>query len=155
MSILGKRILVVIILIVSLGIGIGAFLWFKPHRDIQSETVFAKLSTVELIAEFTVDPEKSNAKYLASDGNSKVLIITGKVSKISTNQIGEAVILLKEDFAKVGVAATFTQIATAHTSEVKVGDIISIKGAITAGNGYDKDLDLYENATLIQCDIVK
>jgi hypothetical protein len=36
-----------------------------------------------------------------------------------------------------------------------VGDIVKIKGAITAGNRYEADLELYENAILVQCDIVK
>lgn len=137
------------------GLGTGLYMWFMPHRDVQSAKAFAQLTTTELVAEFSTDPSKSNAKYLSSDGNSKVLIIEGRVSKISTNQIGETVILLKEDSAKVGVSATFSKATNANTKGVKTGDIIKIKGAITAGNSYDKDLDLYENAILLQCDIVK
>lgn len=155
MSILSKRILAGVFLLAALAIGIGIYLWFKPHRNVQSETVFARMTTSELIDEFTADPARSNAKYLSDDGNSKVLIIKGKVSKISTNQIGETVILLKDDLSRVGISATFTQQTNAHASGIKIGDIIGIKGAITAGNRYDKDLDLYENATLIQCDIAK
>lgn len=155
MSIPSKRILAGSLVLLSIAVGIGAYLWFKPHRNVQSETVFAQLSPTALVDEFTADPEKANAKYLSDDGNSKVLIIKGKVSKISTNQIGETVILLKDDLLKAGVSATFTQETNAHTSGIKIGNIIRIKGAITAGNRYDKDLDLYENAILIQCDIVK
>jgi hypothetical protein len=55
----------------------------------------------------------------------------------------------------VGVSATFTKQTSANTMAVKVGDIIKIKGAITAGNRYDADLDLYEHAILVQCDIEK
>lgn len=153
MSKLGKRILTGAFLLMTLTIGIAAYLWFKPHRNVRSETAFAKLSAAELVEEFIVDPEKSNIKYLSDDGNSKVLIIKGKVSKISRNQNGETVILLKENLYKTGVSATFTKQSNARTSGIKVGDIISVKGAITAGNQYDKDLDLYENAILIQCDI--
>lgn len=150
-----KRILIGILVTVLAGIGAGLYMWFKPHRDVQSEKVFAQLKTTELTNEFSADPVKSNAKYLSADGNSKVLIIEGKVSKISANQIGETVILLKDDSAKVGISATFSQKTKANTTGVKIGDILRIKGAITAGNSYDKDLDLYENAILIQCDIVK
>lgn len=150
-----KRILLVILIIIIGGLGTALYMWFKPHRDVQSSKAFALLTTTELVAEFSTDPAKSNAKYLSSDGNSKVLIIEGRVSKISTNQIGETVILLKEDSAKVGVSATFFKKTNANTTSVKIGDIIKIKGAITAGNSYDKDLDLYENAILLQCDIVK
>lgn len=150
-----KRILLLFLIIILGGLGTALYMWFKPHRDVQSSKAFAKLTTAELVAEFSTNPAKSNAKYLSSDGNSKVLIIEGRVSKISTNQIGETVILLKEDSAKVGVSATFSEKTNANIISVKLGDIIKIKGAITVGNSYDKDLDLYENAILLQCDIVK
>jgi hypothetical protein len=134
---------------------IGAYLYFKPHRNVQATSAYAILKIQDLTNEFTADAAKANAKYLASDGNSKVLIVEGRVSKISTNQNGEQVIVLKDEGAKVGVSATFTKQTSANTMAVKVGDIIKIKGAITAGNRYDADLDLYEHAILVQCDIEK
>jgi hypothetical protein len=134
---------------------IGAYLYFKPHRDVQATNAFAELKVLDLINEFTSDAGKANAKYLASDGNSKVLIVEGRVRKISENQNGEKVIVLKDEGAKVGVSATFTKAITPNTQSIKVGDIVKIKGAITAGNRYDADLDLYEHAILVQCDIVK
>jgi len=134
---------------------IGAYLFFKPHRDVQATNAFAKLKASELVSEFTADANKANAKYLASDGNSKVLIVEGRVNKISDNQNGEKVIVLKDEDAKVGVSATFTKTTTANTQSIKPGDIVKIKGAITAGNHYDANLDLYEHTILVQCDLVK
>jgi exonuclease VII large subunit len=84
-----------------------------------------------------------------------VLIVEGRVKKISENQNSEKVIVLKDEGAKVGVCATFTKTTTVNTQSIKVGDIVKIKGAITAGNRYEADLELYENAILVQCDIVK
>lgn len=150
-----KRIGLVIIVGVIIAGSIGAYLFFKPHRNVQETSAYATLKVQELTNEFTADAVKANAKYLASDGNSKVLIVEGRVSKISTNQNGEQVIVLKDEGAKVGVSATFTQQTSANTLAVKAGDIIKIKGAITAGNRYDADLDLYEHAILVQCDIEK
>jgi RecJ-like exonuclease len=150
-----KRIGLVILAGVVIAGSIGAYLFFKPHRDVQATNAFAELKASELVSEFTTDAGKANAKYLASDGNSKVLIVEGRVSKISDNQNGEKVIVLKDESAKVGVSATFTKATTANTQSIKVGDIVKIKGAITAGNRYDADLDLYEHAILVQCDIVK
>lgn len=135
--------------------GIGLYLFFKPHRNVQATSAYATLKVQELTNEFTTDAAKANAKYLASDGNSKVLIIEGRVSKITTNQNGEQVIILKDEGAKVGVSATFTKQTGSNAASVKVGEIIKVKGAITAGNRYDADLDLYEHAILVQCDIEK
>lgn len=134
---------------------VGAYIWFKPHRNVQATAAFATLTATALTNEFNADVNKANAKYLASDGNSKVLIIEGSVSTISTNQNGEKVIVLKEEDDYVGVSATFTKTTSVHANAVKIGDIIKVKGAISAGNRYDPDLDLYEHAILIQSDIVK
>jgi hypothetical protein len=133
----------------------GAYMWFKPHRNVQATKAYAELKVQDLVNEFTADAAKANAKYLASDGNSKVLIVEGRVSTISANQNEEKVIVLKEEGAKAGVSATFTHKTSLNAETVKAGDIIKIKGAIAAGNSYDADLDLYEHAILVQCDIIK
>jgi len=129
-----KRIGLLILAGVVMAGSIGAYLFFKPHRDVQATSAFAELKVSELVNEFTVDTGKANAKYLQSDGNSKVLIVEGRVKKISENQNSEKVIVLKDERAKVGVRATFTKATTANTQSIKVGDIVKIKGAITAGN---------------------
>lgn len=150
-----KRIgLIILAGIIIAGIA-GAYLWFKPHRDVQAAKAFVELRVSELVNEFSANAKAANVKYLAQDGNSKVLIIKGQVSKISTNQNGEKVIVLKDSGAKAGVSATFTQKTNPNVESVKIGDIIKVKGAITAGNSYDAELDLYEHAILIQCDIIK
>ena len=150
-----KRIGLVTLTGIIIAGSIGAYMWFKPHRNVQSTAAFAEIKAAQLTDEFTADAAKANAKYLASDGNSKVLIVEGRVSKISVNQNGEKVIVLKDEDAKGGVSATFTQKTSLNVGAVKVGDIIKIKGAITAGNRYDADLDLYEHAILVQADIEK
>lgn len=150
-----KWIGLVILAGIIIGGSIGAYMWFKPHRNVQSTKAFAELKVSDLVQEFSTDANAANIKYLSSDGNSKVLIVEGRVNKISTNQNGETVIVLKDEGAKVGVSCTFTLSTSVNAAGVKEGDIIKIKGAITAGNSYDKDLDLYEHAVLIQCDIVK
>lgn len=134
---------------------VAAYLFFKPHRDVQQTNAFVSIQVSQLTGEFEKDAATANEKYLASDGNSKVLIIEGRVSKISSNQNNEQVIVLKDEGAKVGVSGTFTKESSSHLGSIKVGDIIKIKGAITAGNRYDADLDLYEHAVLVQCDVVK
>lgn len=81
-----KRIALVMQAGVVIADSLGAYLFFKPHRDVQATNAFTELKAAELVNEFTTDAGKANAKYLASDGNSKVLIIEGRVSKISDNQ---------------------------------------------------------------------
>lgn len=150
-----KRIGLVILAGIIIAGSVGAYMWFKPHRDVQASKAFAELKVSDLTKEFSANVKAANEKYLSQDGNSKVLIVEGRVSKISTNQNGETVIVLKDQGAKVGVSGTFTLKTSPNAAGIKEGDNIKIKGAITAGNSYDADLDLYEHAVLVQCDIVK
>lgn len=152
---ISKRIGIIILIGVIVTGGIITYMWFKPHRNIQATKAFAELKVSELINEFNSNVAVANAKYLAADGNSIVLIVEGRVSKILTNLSGETVLVLQEQGEKVGVSATFSKQVNNHLAGIKKGDIIKVKGAITAGNSYDAELDLYEHATLIKCDIVK
>lgn len=63
--------------------------------------------------------------------------------------------MLKDEGAKDGVSATFTKAKSGNTLSIKVGNIVKIKGAITAVNRYNADLYLYEYAILVQSDIVE
>jgi hypothetical protein len=134
-------------------VAVGVYLWNKPHRNVQQSDVYAEIQVNDLLNEFDKNADMANKKYLSSDGNSKILIVDGKVFSIGTNLNEQQVILLKENGAKVGVRCTL--ISAADTDQVKPGNYIRIKGAITAGNSYDAGLDLYEDALLTQCAIVK
>jgi hypothetical protein len=129
--------------------------YFKPHRNIQAGVAAAELTVESLVQEFSENPDKANKKYLSSDGNSSILIIKGSVNKISTNLSGEPVIILKNDSSKVGLLASFSKSNSAVLAGVKKGDIISVKGRITAGNHFDPDLNLYENAVLVEASLYR
>lgn len=97
----------------------------------------------------------ANEKYLADDGDSKVLAITGTVSKIDKDLNGQAVVTLQGESDKAGVSCTFTKETNASTTALKVGDEVTIKGVIRSGAAYDADLEMYENVVIEKSDIVK
>lgn len=141
--------------VIAVVLSVIAYLFYKPHRNVQTAKASAQISVKELLNEFSSNEKKANAKYLSADGNSKILIVSGPVYSSSTNQKNELVILLKEESQPEGVSCTFTAETNDHAASLKKGDIVKIKGAITAGNSYDTLLDLHNHALLIQCDIVK
>jgi len=150
------KILKAITAIALIGIGVVAYLWFMPHRNVQATKAFATVDTTILVNEFLSNKEKANTKYLDSDeGESKVLIITGKIAKISKDQLGQKVILLKDDNQKMGVSCTFTLETSPQVALLKVGDAVKIKGVIRSGAEYDEDLDLAENVIVEKSAIVK
>ncbi len=129
----------------------AAYYIFQPHRDVQATSADIEIGSRELVQEFVKSNMDANDKYLAADGESKILAITGKVSTIEKDGAGLSVVLLKDAGDEMGVSCTFLKEFTAELSNVKVGDEITVKGVIRSGAEYDEDLELYEDAIVEKC----
>jgi len=138
-----------------IGGGIGLYMFNKPQRDVQSAQTDYSITSTEIVAEYLTDDKAANQKYLAADGDSKILEITGEVNKISENFNGQKVVLLRGGQDKAGVSATFFAETNDNLIGVAVGQTITVKGVIRSGASYDEDLELYENVILEKSDIVK
>jgi len=139
-----------------IGIGYAAYIWFMPHRNVQATTAFATISSTTLVNEFLTDIHKANTRYLDSEeGESKVLIIKGAVAKISKDQLGQQVVLLKNKTDKMGVSCTFTLDTNTQVDTLEIGDVVSIKGVIRSGAEYDEDLDLTEHVIIEKSALIK
>lgn len=144
-----SKIIKVVLAIILIGIGYAAYVWFMPHRNVQAVEAFETIEATDLVNAFITNKDKANATYLDSEeGESKVLIIKGKVFKISKDQLGQQVILLKNENEKMGVSCSFTLETSNQVTGIKIGDTISIKGVIRSGAEYDSDLDLVENVII-------
>jgi len=137
-----------------IGGGTGLYLFYMPHRDVQSAETDYSLTSSQIVFEYLLDNESSNKKYLSADGDSKILEIAGEVNNISENFNGTKVVLLKSDEDKAGVSATFTSETSENLEGIVVGQTITVKGVIRSGAFYDEDLGLYENVILEKCDII-
>ncbi len=140
-----------VILIVG---GIGFYMFNMPHRDIQATKSDYKLNASDIVLEYLEDPVKANDKYLDTEGESKILEITGAIASISTDFNDQIVILLKNENAKAGVNATFTKETNNSVANLKEGQKISIKGVIRSGASYDEDLEMYENVNMEKCSLI-
>jgi hypothetical protein len=147
----------IILLLAGLLIGGGTVLYLfnMPHRNVQSASTDYTLSASQIVTEFLDHPSDANEKYLADDGDSKILEITGIVKKISIDFNNQKVVLLQSDTDKAGVSFSFTQETSKNISEVQIGQSITIKGVIRAGAAYDEDLEMYEYVILEKGDLVK
>lgn len=140
---------------ILIGGGIGLYMFNMPQRDVQSAQTDYSLTSAQIVAEYLTDNEAANQKYLAADGDSKILEITGEVNKISENFNGQKVVLLKSGQEKAGVSATFFEETNDNLNGIIVGQTITVKGVIRSGASYDEDLELYEHVILEKSDIVK
>jgi DNA/RNA endonuclease YhcR with UshA esterase domain len=132
----------------------GLYMFNMPHRDVQSAKADFSLNSSEIVAEYLANKDAANEKYLAADGDSKILVITGQVAKISDDFDGNKVVLLKSSSEKAGVSATFTPKTNANATMLQVGEKVTVKGVIRSGAAYDSDLELYENVILEKSDVV-
>lgn len=140
---------------IIIGGGVALYLFNMPHRDVQASKADFKLTTSQIVNEYLADKDAANKKYLAADGESKILVVTGTVQKISTNMNGQQVVLLKEKTDKAGVSATFAIETSAKAETLNVGEKVSVKGVIRSGASYDEDLEMYENVILEKSDLIK
>ena len=78
---------------ILIGGGIGYYMFNMPHRDVQSADADYSLTASEIVSEYLTDRDAANMKYLSANGESKILEITGVVSKISEDYSGQKVVL--------------------------------------------------------------
>jgi hypothetical protein len=136
-----------------IGGGVVLYLFNMPHRNVQEANADYSLTSSAIVAEYLENTNAANEKYLADDGNSTILEITGTVFKISEDFNKQQVVLLKNDNDKAGVSCTFTAETNSSASALKVGQEATIKGVIRTGASYDEDLEMYENVVLEKCSV--
>lgn len=144
-------------LITGLLIGgiVALYMFNMPHRNVQNTSTDFSLTASELVAEYLENATKANEKYLADDGDSKILEIKGKVAKISEDFNGQKVILLREEADKAGTNCIFTPENSKNFSTIQIGETIRVKGEIRLGALFDPDFEMYENVVVEKSDLVK
>ncbi len=145
-----------ILLVVGLltGSGVVYYMLNKPHRDIQSAKTDYTVTSTQIVKEYLENNSAANEKYLSDDGDSKILEITGTVSKISEDFNGLAVVLLKNENDQAGVNCSFTEETNQRAKTLSIGQTATIKGVIRSGASYDEDLEMYENVIVEKSNIL-
>jgi hypothetical protein len=131
-----------------IGGGVGLYMFNMPQRDVQSAKTDYSVSSSQIVQEYLNDKDGADQKYLASDGDSKILEVTGTVNSITEDFNGRKVVLLKGEGDPAGVSASFTPETESGLDGVGVGDKVTLKGVIRSGASYDDDLGFYLNVIL-------
>ncbi len=154
-----KKIIRRIAIIGGLGIlivvSVFAYLYFTPHRNIQKTKADYQLTAKDLVDEYLNSYKASNEKYLDSEGESKVLEVSGNIASITTDFNDQTVILLKDNTGLAGVSCTFSPENTNTIAGLEKGQQISVKGVIRSGAVYDNDLELFEHVIMEKCNLIK
>jgi len=150
-----RKFAITLITMVITGAAVGLYLYNMPARDVVNTSADLSIKAGDLVSEFLKDATASNEKYLAEDGDSKIVQISGSVYEISEDMEGMKVVVLKEKNDKAGVSCTFTKATNSEIVGLHIGQIVTIKGVIRAGANFDADLEMYENVILEKCNIIK
>lgn len=149
-----KIVLSVVLFGILIAMGTVYYLFNMPHRDVQATKTDYTFKSGQIVNEYLADADMANEKYLQEEGDSKILAVTGEISSINVDQNNQKVILLKGPTDKAGVSCTFTEATNSSTKDLAIGQMVTIKGVIRSGAGFDADLDLYEDVIMEKCDII-
>ncbi|GAB5523619.1 MAG: hypothetical protein Roseis2KO_14910 [Roseivirga sp.] len=150
-----RKVIIAIILVAVAGVSYAGYVFFKPHRDVQSASTDFTLQSSTIVAEYLANPDRANEKYLDDAGLSKILEVTGTVASITEDYNNQKVVLLKSAGDKAGVSATFTTETNTSAEALKIGQTVKIKGVIRSGASYNDDLEFYENVIMEKSDVVQ
>jgi hypothetical protein len=126
----------VILILFAIGAMVGAwavwYVFFKPHRNVGSETATFIMKATELANAFATDTSAS-AKYI-----DKAILLEGVISTVDTNRI-----------AINHVICNLAEGARKDAAGLQAGQTVKVQGRLTTYN------DLMEEILLDQCVIKK
>ena len=127
--------------VIITGIIIGYRLWNKPHENIKNASAI-KINAIALYNTLAND-----SSYTPSSLVNKILVVSGKIKRVSENQQKQQVILLETNVPDGSVNCTMEE----KVKIVKAGDSILLKGICMGYTGGDQDIQLPGDVFLIRC----
>ena len=137
-----KRILAIVGLIIFTCAAAGYMIWNEPQRDIQEANGITTTAII-LYKQLTTDSQYNKALLV-----NKVLIVSGKVKQVESNQKGEKIILLETNFPGASVNCTMEE---KIKKKINTGDSIAIKGICSGYIAGDVQMDLPGDVYMIRC----
>ena len=128
-----KKILLSIVLLVSIGVAVGIYLYHKPRTTAASQKADFTLTATELYRQFETDEAKANQKY-----SGKILEVTGAVGEVQKKDSASAVLLAVPE-AMGGINCSLS--AGDNMPALQQGNSITIKGKCT---GFLMDVNLLD-----------
>ena len=127
--------------VIITGVIIGYKLWNKPHENIKNASAI-KINAIALYNTLANDSLHTPSSLI-----NKVLVVSGKVKRVSENQQKQQVILLETNVPDGSVNCTMEE----KVKIVKAGDSILLKGICMGYTGGDQDIQLPGDVFLIRC----
>lgn len=121
-----KNALIVVALLALIGVGVGLYLYNKPHKDIAHATPDFELASAQLFADFETDEAAAQARYL-----DKVVEVNGTVREVSAAEEGGLNVILNTESDFAGVICQFNAEQAEAAAGLQTGQEVTIKGVCT------------------------
>jgi tRNA_anti-like len=120
-----KKIIVAILFAIIASVGVGYYLYNKPHQSIADETPAFNLDAKVLVGDYEKNEKIANDKYLG-----KIVEVRGIIAEKSRDKKGNFNITLQgADLS--GVGCEFEKGASSEIAGLKEGQEVKIKGICT------------------------
>ncbi len=134
-----KKITIAVLLAAVAGLGVGLYLYNKPHRTAATEDAAFTMSASDLLKEYKINEIDANAKYL-----DKIIAVRGTIQTIEPTDSLAVNLYLNANDPMAAISCSFKEEQANSLKTKKVGDSITVKGICT---GILTDVELMNCAT--------
>jgi uncharacterized protein HemX len=121
-----KKYLSYAILLVIIGIGVGFYMYNKPHQNIKNSKADFKIEANQLFATFDENESEANTKYL-----DKIIEVKGTVREVSVDEEGNINVMLDSESELSGVICQLDNLTTHKKTNFSPGEKVTFKGICT------------------------
>lgn len=120
-----KKILLILLPVVLIGLAAAYFIYNKPHKDIQGSDADLQMTATELYQDFDTDEAAANTSYL-----DKLIAVTGQIKEVTNDDEGTSVHLETEG-GMFGVICQLDPLSEHKRTDFAVGETVTLKGICT------------------------
>lgn len=121
-----KKLIGIGLLLALLGVGVGYFMYNKPHQNMEKAEADMTLESTALFSAFEVNEAEANEKYL-----DKVIKISGTVKEVNTDEEGNISLTLESGNELFGVICQMDNLTKQEKTDFKIGEQVTLKGICT------------------------
>lgn len=107
-------------------LGVGYYLYNKPHQNMESATADLQASASALLTAFEMDEASANTQYL-----DKVVQVSGVVRSSSRDDAGNVSVVLQTDNEMSGIICQLDELTEHARTDFKPGEQVVFKGKCT------------------------
>ena len=121
-----KKLIGIGLLLALLGVGVGYFMYNKPHQNMEKAEADMTLEATTLFSAFESNEAEANEKYL-----DKIIKISGTVKEVNTDEEGNISLTLESGNELFGVICQMDNLTKQEKTDFKIGEPVTLKGICT------------------------